>query len=194
MRRTLPYIRLLGLLTVGSLAVGCVSMTLPPRLTPEEKASIETVHFARTVGVESGDAPAVYAQRLVLALRNTGLFDAVETLERLPEPDFIARVERPVHGTAMIPVLPILTLGLIPQWVDEEWGEVFSLRAPDAPAESVLVDFTYTGPTTLGWVASLNNLRADRTGRSPRKTQLYSEALMVAICALREEILGLTSR
>ena len=166
---------------------GCASASMPPEPADSDMSVVRATHFSCSVGVEEYQSP-VYSERLVTALRRTGLFDTVDNLERVPDAQLVARVQRRVYGTAMIPWLTGLTLGIVPTTVEEEWGEVFSLAARDEAGSRVLVDFTYKGPTTLGWVALLYNLSPQRTIYSPRKTERFRDALSVAICRKRDEI------
>jgi len=46
----------------------------------------------------------------------------------------IAVVEKSIHGTAIIPVVTIATLGIVPTTAEEENGYVFSLSRCKRPA------------------------------------------------------------
>lgn len=178
------------LLFVSSLLFGCASAVLPPALTPTERTVVDSTHFAATVGVESYDFNPAYSDRLALALQRTGLFDDVRPLDELPNPDLIARVERHVYGTATIlPVITLLTLGVIPTWIDEEWGEVFSLRTADS--EPVQIDFTFVGPSVGGWAAAVMNLSPNRTSGDPRETPRFTDAFASELSRNSDQIRAL---
>jgi hypothetical protein len=169
---------------------GCSSAALPPRPNPAALARVRATHFRATVGVEKYQYP-VYSERLVSSLRRTGLFDRVDALERLPNARLVARVERGVYGTATIPIWTALTLGIVPTIVKEEWGEVFSLRRNGEQTPTVGVNFTYVGPSTLGFAAAIMSLSPDITTAHPPETARFRDALSAGICSKAGEIEGL---
>ncbi len=148
------------------LLTGCIgwgSAALPPPLSDADQRTLADSHFPLVIGVATW-RDGVSTDRLVDGLRDTGLFDRVEPLATLHEPpDLIARQVRGVSGTAVIPIWSLLTLGVIPSSVAEEWGYVFDLWSPDAPGELRRVEYTYTGRTTLGWVALIDGFLPGRT-------------------------------
>jgi hypothetical protein len=166
---------------------GCSSSSLPSAPTDAQLGLLSQTHFKASVGVESYKYP-IYTEHLIRDLRATGLFDRVDALEQIDKPDLIARTERPVYGKATIPLWTIVTLGVVPTTVEEEHGHVFSLRRPDKAEPSELVDYTYRGPTTLGWVAVFLNLSANRTSGNPIETSRFREGLALAVAARAEPI------
>ena len=184
--------RLSGCLALLALG-GCASQTLPPRLPADLLALNAATHFPLTVGVEKFALEA-YSEDLISQLRRTGLFDRVDYVDRLAAPpDIIAKVENGVSGTAVIPVLTLLTLGIIPTTVTESWGTIFSLRSRLAPNESVGVNFHYQGRTTLGWVAVLLNLSPDR-GLDAQSSRRFTDALRASIAEHTAEIRAMVQR
>jgi hypothetical protein len=169
---------------------GCSSAALPPTPEASDLAKVRAAHFPVTIGVERYRWP-VYSERLIGALRSTGLFDAVGSLEELPDATLVARVERPIHGTATIPVFTVLSLGFIPTTVQEEWGESFSLQRNGVASQPVGVEFSYRGPSTLGWWATVRSMSPDISTADPRETERFRDALSVAICARQSDILRL---
>lgn len=152
-RRPIRSVPLLALMVSSSLA--CATATVPAALSPEDAALVSKVRIPATVGVERYD-PAVYSERLISSLRSTGLFEDVGPLDEIDDPDLIASVRRPIYGTAsVLPVLTLLTLGIVPTWVSEEWGESFTISNARARDSEVEIEFTYSGPSTLGWAALL---------------------------------------
>jgi hypothetical protein len=166
---------------------GCSSSFLPPRPTDAQRSLLQRTHFRASVGVEEYKYP-VYSEHLIRDLRATGLFDEVGPTEKVREPDLMARVERSVYGQAAIPLWTILTLGIVPTTVEEEHGYVFSIRRGDDAGGSVMVNYTYRGPTTLGWFSTLLNLFPDRTSRTPIETPRFREAVAVVIATNAAEI------
>ncbi len=167
--------------------VGCASQPLPMKLQTPERALLEATHFDAVVAVDPEWEG--YARRLRDALRDTGLFDRVEMRDDLDvEPDLVARVTRPVYGTASIlPLLTVVTLGIVPTWGDEEWGDAFELTSAHG-AESVEVDFSYERPTILGWVALVANVSPNRQAGNPRNSTRFKEAFAHEIAARASDI------
>ena len=180
-----------AVLTAALLAGGCATNALPPKLADGQAERVRTTHFAARVAVEAYE-PALYSDRLVRSLRSTGLFDQVGPLGAVDDPDLIASVDRPVYGTAtVLPLLTVVSLGIIPTFVSEEWGEDFTLRAPDDGARRVPVEFTYEGPTTLGWLALLRAPSPRHALRKPHGTHRFRAGLAHAIVEQEDAIRAL---
>lgn len=176
-------------LVVGG-CVGWGSAALPPKLSEAERARIAGAHVPMTVGVERCDAP-VYSESLRDALRRTGIFDRVDDLERFDEPpSLVARVERRVHGTAVVPLWTLLTFGIVPTSVEETAGWSFSLGAPERPGERVRIECVHTGRTTLGWIAVFEAADPDRTivPFAPTDSARFRERLALAILVHQEPL------
>src|SRR3990172_10961428 len=120
----------------------CTSMVLPRSPSHAELARVSNTRFHVSIGVEKDENP-LYSDRLVQALRRTGLFSRVEKLEDLPHADLVARVNRHIYGTATLPILTGLSLCFIPTVVSEEWGEDLTLHSNNKPASSLTIDFTF---------------------------------------------------
>ena len=178
---------------VRGLSGGCTSSTLPARLTREQRALVNSTRFHATVGVDQYKF-SVYSDRLIPALQATGLFDRVDSLARFPEPPtFVARVARPIYGTATIPFLTGISLGLIPNWGQEEHGDAFWLIPSARRQDSLLVDFSYRGPSVLGWVCVLLNLTPSFTAGDPDGHPRFSQALAYTIAVQGPEIASLAA-
>jgi hypothetical protein len=179
--RLVALLLLAGYVVLG-LVGHCTSAALPPEPTPAQLELIGRTHFNATVAVKRDDAP-VYGERLVGALRRTGLFDRVELAEDLPGATLLASVDRRIYGTATIPCAALLSLGLVPSTTDEEWGEAFTLRSHSNSDRPVAIDFSYHGPTTLGFWAAVKNISPDFTAANPRETDRFTRAFAAAICS-----------
>ena len=142
--------------------IGFASASLPPALSPAEELTVEGANLPLTVGVVRHVYPA-YSDSLVKALENTGLFDRVAHEEEfLTPPDLLARVDRQIHGNAMIPFWTLLTLGLVPTSVDEHHGYSFWLEVPGGAADRWHVEYDHLGRTTLGWLTLFEVIAPDR--------------------------------
>jgi hypothetical protein len=177
-----------ALFVLAAVSRGGYSAALPPPLSETDRECIASTHFPITVGVAKYKRP-IYSDRLVGALRATTLFDRVEPLETVPRAEIIAHVNRSIYGTATIPIAYLLTFGIVPSIVVEEWGEVFSFTGRrKRRKELVRIEFAYEGPTTLGLAGQFIALTPSFTSRSPRETQRFHDAFAAAICAKTDEI------
>jgi hypothetical protein len=214
-RRRVPrWIVVAALLTVGVLGFGsgaCGSTAIPVPLDEATKGRIRDTHFAASVAVEPNIA-AAYSDRLLEQLRATRLFDRVDaagSFSAQDPPDLIASVARPIYGRATIPLRTALSLGIVPTRVEEEHGLAFVLRSravkrggvtraaatsrsagseSAAATDAVPVEFSYRGPTTLGWWAIVENLRPDRTHGDVYRHPQFREAFALTIVDRRTAI------
>lgn len=146
------------------------------------------MHFAVSIGVEEFKYP-VYSEKLTKSLKRTGLFDRVAPLKSFTEsPTFIARVERTIHGTAAIPILTALSLGLIPTTVQEEHGHSFSLTATSDADRKIPIEFSYTGPSTLGWWAVILNMLPNHTSADVHEHARFNQGLAWAVVSHKSQI------
>jgi hypothetical protein len=172
---------------VVGIAGGCASTTLPPRLNADEQAMVNKTRMNLTLGVEECKWPA-YSDGLVKALGKTHLFARVDHLKNFDRPpDLVAHIENTIYGSATIPILTGLSLGIIPTTVNEDHGYSFSLsRRIDS--QRVPIEFKYSGPTTLGWWAVILNLSPNRTMRDVDSHPRFSDGLAWAVISKQPEI------
>jgi hypothetical protein len=149
---------------------------MPPALTAEQLKAIDNRRYDCVLGIERYKWP-VYSESLDKAIRNTGLFKDVVWSDSGRKYDVVARVEETVHGTATIPLVAILTLGLLPSVVEEDHGHVFSLQAVDGQSERIAISTIYTGNTVLGAVAAPLWLLPSYSPGAPESTSSYSKYL-----------------
>lgn len=179
-----------GMVCLMVLAEACGRTTLPSRLTSSQHELLSESYFTGiTVGVERFHYP-VYSDRLLIGLRGTHLFGRVDMIDAfLLPPTFVARVERPVHGAAVLPLVPTLTLGLVPITVDEEYGYAFSLNRRAASLKAhVPVEFIYHDAAVFGWRGLVVNLSKDGTMGDVYRHPRLHEALAWTIVQHRQEI------
>ena len=173
---------------VAFLTGACSTTTLPPELSDAQQDLIRTTRFDATVGVEPYELP-VYSERLIAALRATALFRDVQPLASFTSPpDFIARVEKPVSGDATLPLKTALTLGLVPTILDEKHGNVFSLRSGRTQGDALGIECTFTGRTTLGWLAAALNFLPNHAMKESTLDARMAEMLALQIATGRESI------
>ncbi|MDB6066947.1 MAG: hypothetical protein JWR26_3155 [Pedosphaera sp.] len=177
-----PLTLLLVIMAVlGGGCVGVASSTLPPPLSATQKVRLKTARLPLTVGVERYKYPA-YSDALVKALRNTGVFVRVDHLERFSSPpSLVARVERQISGSTVIPILTLLTFGIIPTTADETYGYAFSLGTPGREPQRVPVEYSYQGRVTLGWVSVFLWLTPGHSTFNPEHNRRFRGRLALAI-------------
>lgn len=192
-----PAANWLGVALLLSLLAGCATARMPPELNEAQQAQIRDKHYACVVGVERLKNFPAYSERLYGALRRTQLFDDVVWTDAGQRYDVIARVEETVYGSPAIPVVCLLTLGIIPSVTDEDHGNVFSLHRVDNRRAKIRVDGKYTGPTVLGWAAGVLSTSPKFT-RSPddrpENSASYDRFLAHRIVTAADAILGPTTQ
>ncbi len=172
---------------VAGLLKGCASEQRPLPLNTSDETLLESKAFGLSLSIEPS-TPPVYAQSLLRALQQTGLFHEVQPAGKAQAPDLFVRVERPISGNAVIPLLSFLTLGLIPTVTEEEHGYSFSLRSPKSSERVVTVEYVHRGYTVLGWVAGILNLFPQWTGDGVPGDPRFKERLKPAILVKAQEI------
>lgn len=156
-----------SLVVVAGLLKGCASEQRPLPLNTSEQTLVSSNGFA---------------------------FHEVQPSDKIQAPDLLARVERPITGNAMIPILSLITLGLIPTVTEEEHGYSFSLRSPKSSEQVVIVEYVHRGYTVLGWVAGLLNLFPQWTGDSVHNDLHFKERLKLMILTKAQEIKTVSSQ
>jgi len=129
---------------VAGLLKGCASEQRPLSLNTSEETLFGSKGFEPTLGVEPS-TPPVYAQAPLHALQQTELFLVVQPAETIQAPDLLARVERSITGNAVIPILSLITLGLIPTVTEEEHRYSFFLRPSKSSERVVIVQCVHRG-------------------------------------------------
>ncbi len=170
--------------------VGWASASLPPAVTPEEKRVIAEVYFPLTVGVEQYVYTA-YSDSLTRGLQDTGVFDRVLPYEQFATPpDLIARVDRRIHGRAVVPIWTLLTFGLVPTSYNDRHGSSFWLEVPGSEVDRWHVEYQHTGRSTLGWVALFDVVVPDRivVPFSVDRSQRMMDRLILQILEHRDRL------
>ena len=174
----------------GLILTGCVASRLPNKLAP---LSLQEIHAAKLpfhVSIEEYEYPA-YSESLEKNLDNTRLFKSVDELNETSTPDLIAKVEDRIYGTACVPWLTFLSVGIIPTFVEENHGDSFSLSSPKKPDDKVKIIYRYRGTTVLGWLGLFYNLHPD-WWMFPESSQRYLDSLSYSIITKADGIKSLT--
>lgn len=154
-------------LLLSVLLSGCASVVLPPK-TPNTAFQV-----TEPVRVEPYRYPA-YRESLHEALERSEVFSEVRSGDAPGSAPYLAKVHRQVHGSAVIPLLTFVSLGLIPTVTEEEFGESFHLVHDGKTHE---IEATWKGRSVLGWVALILNVSPDRSARNPEETPRFASFL-----------------
>jgi hypothetical protein len=157
--------------------VSCSSSPLPPRLMASETKRLSEIPLPYTVGVIPYKHP-VYSDHLTNSLKASGVFKQVAPISEISgTPDYVAVVEKQVHGSAVIPALTFASAGVIPTVVEENHGIVFSLAPASRRSQKTMVDASYQGTTTLGWAALVVNASPNFTSEAPDQSKRFYQML-----------------
>lgn len=171
---------------------GCASSKLPEKLTELKMQKIKSTKLPFSVAVEEYKFP-VYSESLETNLSNTKIFKEVGQSSQFPTPDLVAKIKNRIYGTECFPILTLLTLGIIPTFVEENHGDSFSLSSPEDPGKKVLITYRYRSTSVLGWLGLFLNLHPDWY-IFPEHTQRYFDSLAYEIVIKSESIKALTKK
>jgi len=175
------FCQVILLITLLVLQCGCAATRLPPRLSESERAILsEARQFPVVIAIQEYKYPA-YSERLIRDLRSTGLFKTVKQAEDIRGVDFLARVEDTVYGTACIPLLTGITLGIIPTTVQEEHGNDFSIEPVFFMGNKVRIPYRYSTESVLGWKALFLNFSPNWSLVSHDRTSRYRDRFALSL-------------
>lgn len=187
----MPSLMVLESLLSGCVGAGCSE--LPPQLSEIEAHIAEGPALGLSVGVERYRWPA-YSDSLLKALRFSAVFCRVAPLDEFTQPpDLIARVQEEIYGTAVFPILTLISFGLIPHTSEEAHGESFSLTPPSGSNDGCDIRYVYRGETTLGWWALLKSIHPDFTRSDPERSERYRLRLRYELLRRREALLAIAA-
>jgi hypothetical protein len=171
---------------------GCAASRLPERLPESSMQIIQSVEFPFSIAVEKYKYP-VYSEELKTNLSNTKNFKMVENANQISKSDLVAKVEDRIYGTACIPWLTFITLGIVPTIAKENHGDSFSLSSPDNPNNKVMITFRYRSTTVLGWAGLFLNLHPD-WWMCPKSSNRYLDSLSYEIAIKEKKIKALADK
>lgn len=156
-RRTFGRWRSPCLVLAACLVTACASLPVPPRLDPVQQTAVAATHFDAIVFVKSETArkfPDTRAnQQLTEALTKTGMFKEVKMNEPDQAYDLVASYIGWGSPFNPIPVVPAVTLGIVPIWGKHSSGPIFSLASACATQSPVQLNANYEGTAMMGWAA-----------------------------------------
>jgi hypothetical protein len=177
----------------GVVLAGCGSALQPRPLTAAQRAQVqrfrggESGGGAESLGVVAVEAPDEgYARILASMLERTEVFRSVLLVTSSgPAPqgvDYVATLTgrcNARHG-GWIPWLPILTLGVVPQFHTFEVGLPFTLRRI-ATHEEVAIPCEIRSTVAVGWIPALLNVLPGWSLEEPEQTSTFNRRLAYAI-------------
>jgi hypothetical protein len=185
-----PFRRAAPIVGLALLLGGCGTMQLPPRLTPDERTLVESHRFDAVVGV----APYKFdhiRKDVRAVVSDTRLFTRVDFVEDLEAmgvaPDLVVSVQGVSGGTALIPILTLVSLGVLPTFARETMGYDLIFAAPDR-SEALTVGYSFRGRVGLGILASPLNLLPGWDHPKNRPPERLGRRFAVEIAGRAEEI------
>jgi len=173
------------LAAASTLLSGCGS-SLPPRpLTVAQKSLLTQTPALGVVAVAVPDPDYGHAETLRSMLQRTGLFERAVLLDPAgPAPTYTATITDRCscrHG-GYIPILPILTLGVVPQFARCSMGYAFTLRETASGEETrIACDIEMT--MGVGWLPALMNLLPRWSLSNPEKSRQFESRLAYSIAS-----------
>lgn len=142
---------LMGLFILVVILQGCSTSRLPSSIDAPKLEIIKNLKFDKVIGVEKYMYPA-YSEKLKTVLKDLNVFNDVVYSDSGSPYDLLARVDKEVSGTPVIPILTIISFGLIPTTVKESYGVIFSLNDNEKNTK-IVIDAAYYDDAVMGWMA-----------------------------------------
>jgi hypothetical protein len=171
-------------LVAAAVLSGCGSMLPPPRLSPAEHARVQSVGRLGSVAVDPGPqrpSTALFERMLT----RTDLFTQVMELDPAAAPaDYVATIEGrcTYHRGGWLPLLPILTLGIVPQFGKMQLGFPFSLRDTRS-GEVIHVPCEIDGWIGVGWIPAVMTVLPGWSQNDPETSSEFEKRLAYGIAS-----------
>jgi hypothetical protein len=187
MRQAGPQLQLAAALVAATVLTGCGSMLPPPQLSVAEHARIQAVGRLGSVVVDSGPqrpSTALFERMLT----RTDLFTQVVRLDpaspATPPTDYVATIEGrcTYHRGGWLPILPILTLGVVPQFGRMQLGFPFALRDTRS-GEVIHVPCEIDGWIGVGWIPAVMTVLPGWTQDDPESGPRFERRLAYGIAS-----------
>lgn len=177
-RRALVLAPLLSIFTLS----GCGSMHPPKPLSAAQAAQLRSTPQLGSVAVEETEVKG-HAEILRRQLESTGLFKATSVAgAETPSADLTARIDGRCDNRrgGWIPLVPILTLGFVPQFSRMELGYAFTLRET-ATGREVSIPCGIKATIGVGWIPALMNVLPGWTLDDSEQSASYKSRLAYEI-------------
>lgn len=180
LRRALGLAPLLSVLALA----GCGSMHPPKPLSAAQAAQLRTAPSLGSVAVEQPEGKG-HGEILRRHLEATGLFRSASLAEAdSPSTDWTARIDGRCDNRrgGWIPVLPILTLGVVPQFSRMELGYAFTLHE-NATGREIQIPCGIKATIAVGWLPALMNVLPGWTFDEPEESPAFKNRLAYEIAS-----------
>ena len=165
------------------LLIGCGSSLPPPRLTRPQAATVDgipagSLGTAAVEGMTPGNAKILRSM-----LDRTRLFRSVTlAAEATGAPDYVARIDErcSYRRGGYIPILPILTLGIVPQFNRMRLGYAFTLRET-ATGKETRIPCEIPAVLGVGWIPAAMNVLPGWTFQEPEESPRFERRLAYEI-------------
>jgi hypothetical protein len=165
---------------------------------PPLELSVSVTHWPPSKA--HGRDPAAYAKPLAELLESSHAFRSVVYDPAGTAPtDLVAEPESDYCNSAIIPILTIVTVGIVPTvWTETECTGVSFRRhgasAPVGAGSTIGVHIRYEGKSVLGWAAAPLGALPGWSWKSGRDQPSYQQAMKVAIAQRRSELLRMAGK
>lgn len=181
------------------LASGCAAYRRPPELTPAESELLAGPPLPYDVTVAWWDTtrhgsqnPDAYASSLAKLVTESRVFRSARYRQSAStaRAELVATSTGTYCNTAVIPLLTILSLGVIPTIFDDQTCEGMELQRPGSarPNAPVRIEFEYKGRVIMGWFAALAGLRPGWGFGDVQNDERYRQRFRLAVLQHRAEI------
>ena len=176
---------LIGIIIYPTLA--CGSVRLPQDLTFNELKQVKLAKMPLVVGVQNSAG-----EFLLRTLQQSNMFSQVDYVDQLLiPPDLIAKYEGRCnwHRGGWVPVLPIISLGVIPQGNKVAFGYSFSLFKPEFEQHKITFKCRDEGYIIVGWLGTAMSMSKKWTiGGNPEESQAFYDRTALAIANQQQYI------
>lgn len=201
--RILVVVGIVAFVSVG-FAGGCSAYRRPPEFSASERLLLRAPPLPYSVTVSWWDAktkmdmsPEAYATPLAKLVSRSGAFRTTRYQHSaLPgQQDLVATSTGLYCNSAIIPILTIITLGIIPTIFQDEQCEGMLLRrsADEAPEDGVKVEIRSRQRVVMGWVAVVLGALPGWSYGSLGDDSRYAQQFHLAVIARSREIQQLVS-
>jgi len=172
---------------------GCGSIQLPRALSPAERAEVRAASIPAVVGVLPSSVRGE-AETVREILNGTALFNRVALAEDLDRPpDLLVEVEEPCDrkATTLVPMFTWLTLGFLPTWIHDGYGDSLAIYPPGSPERRVVIGCGPDRTVVFGWLGAPLNVLPGWAFTDPVKHPRYVHRLALELARREEDLRAL---
>ena len=178
---------------------GCGAYERPAALTTEERALLRAAPLPYAVTVawwdentKTGKDREAYGDALAKLVTASGAFN-IARYERSSMPsgqDLVATSTGLYCNSAVIPLLSIISLGVIPTIIQDEYCEGMLLRtdAGRLKTDGVVIELRHRGPVIMGWIAVVVGMLPGWSHGSVERDPRFAERFRLAVIRRQTDI------